>query len=483
MSLINCLQTSEMITSLNGGLNPFYILQRAQQTIMLGWILFSSSSFGNLGIEKSDQGTGLELVCPVESGFTYQLQRSSDLTGWADHGIAFKGQDSDTLRIALDSSESHRMFYRFIRALDYGNPEDWIGGAIGAKLIDPNQLSGDASGLYTIISSKAFVYLTGTLEQAYHEPVGEVANYFGFAALRNEIRDRDGPQADQGFRGASWFETLEILNVNQRQILYDLITTHEPFFSGFFDTRIELIDELWVVKLGGSINIPKALALGKKMGRDEAELTVTSTKAYVQVMDSLTDDQIQAFEDIRSGATSVPDMSIPGPNTAEVTVETAPLTNQQRDILVAIGSKFIPWITGTVEGAVELPPGKITNYFGFAYYRYVDRANVSRSDAASKLQSVLTDDQRAIIAGLAEDAVTYSNAYIDGREALIRGYYPLRSRQDIDHDALVETYVDTAGIGETQRGIIEALTFAVLESQISEAQTAELISYRSSTAE
>ena len=449
--------------------------------ISVGLAVLSQNAFGIQVIERAHQGGGIELLYEAEAGFTFQLQKSPDLVGWSDEGLAYRGQNSETLRFDLASEAPDGRFYRILRATDYGSPEDWIGGPIAAHQIDPNQLSGDASGLYTIISSKAFVYLTGTLEQAYHEPVGEVANYFGFAALRNEIRDRDGPQADQGIRGVSWFETLEILNAEQRKILYDLMDEHEPFFWGFFETRLELLNELWVVRNGGNINVPKALALGKKMGRDEAELTVTSADAYARITESLSQEQIQAFDDIRSGVTSVSDMGVPGPNTGVVTAETAQLTHQQRDVLIAIGSKFIPWITGTVEGAVELPPGKITNYFGFAYYRYVDRANVSRGDTANKLQSILTVDQLRILAGLAEDAVPYTNAYIEGRETLIRGYYPLRSGQTVNHESLVKAYAETAGIGETQRGIIEALTFAALESQISDEQLTALLVSRATT--
>ena len=470
-----------MVRSFTAILDAHFGHSSAYLITMVGWLISSTLLSGNPVIEKLSPDSGYELSLKTEVGYTYRLQWSQDLVNWTDHGHHARGQDLKAIRISLTSPEDEKGFYRFIRATDYGSPEEWIGGPIAAKTVDPNSLSSDASNLYTIISSKAFVYLTGTLEQAYHEPVGEVANYFGYAALRNEIRDRGGPQADQGIRGASWFETLEILTAEQRQILYDLINEHEPFFWGFFDTRLELLDELWVVKEGGTINIPKALALGKKMGRDEAELTVTSAKAYARIMETIIESQIQAFQNIRSGVTSVSDMSIPGPNTAVVEDETSHLTNQQRDVLVAIGSKLIPWVTGTVEGAVELPPGKITNYFGFAYYRYVDRANVSRGDTANKLLNVLTESQKEIVAGLAEDAVAYSNAYVDGREALIRGYYPLRSGGSVDHVALVEAYAETAGIGETQRGIIEALTFAALESQISTTQRTTLLESRASS--
>lgn len=449
-----------------------------QRLIVVGLTTLSSFSFGNPILKIGVQGSGIEILQNAESGYTYQLQRSLDLFSWTDHGQALQGSNSETFRFDLGNATPKGEFFRILRTTDYGSPEEWIGGSIATNQVDPNQLSGDASNLYTIISSKAFAYLTGTLEQAYHEPVGEIANYFGYAALRNEIRDRGGPLADEGIRGVSWFETLEILNADQRQILYDLMDEHEPYFWGFFDTRLELLDELWVVKSGGDLNVPRAMALGRKMGRDEAELTVLSAKVYADVEKSLSIDQVQAFQDIRSGATSVSDMSVPVANTAEVSAETAGLTNQQRDVLVAIGSKFIPWVTGTVDGAVELPPGKITNYFGFAYYRYVDRANVSRSDAADKLLSVLTDSQRSIIAGLAFDAVRFSNAYIDGRESLIRGYYPLREAQSIDHQALVTAYAETAGVGETQRGIIEALTFSALESQLTIEQKGALLESR-----
>ena len=434
----------------------------------------SLKSQGNPVIETLHSGMGFELIIDVKPGYAYQLQRSRDLLEWIDQDTFLRGKESETKRIPVIDSGFDQEFYRFLRSPDYGIPEEWVGGTVGTKRIAPDQLSEEADSLYSILSSKAFVYLTGTLEQAYHEPVGEVANYFGFAALRNEIRDRAGRLADQGIRGASWLETLEILNASQREILYELREEHEPIFTGFFDTRIELLDELWVVKAGEEINVLKTLALGRKLGRNEAELTVSSAKAYQRISASLSEEQIQAFEDIRNGVTSVAEMDRPGPNTATVEAEIAELTREERDILVAIGSKFIPWVAGTVEGAVELPPGKISNYFGFAHYRYVDRANVSRGDTANQLLNLLNADQKAILGGLAEDVVTYTKAYVDGREDLIRGYYRLRSDGSVDPTALVDAYAETSGIGETQRGIVEALTFAVLESEISAEQMAAL---------
>lgn len=440
-----------------------------------------SLTTGDPSIKIQESQRAFEITYASEDGYTYQLQESIDLREWTDLGEPITG-DFHYQQIITPGTASQR-FYRFERSIDYGTPASWIGHPIASNRLSPDSLSNEASSYYTIVAAKAFAYFTGTLEQAYHEPVGEVANYFGYAALRGEIRERGGPQADEGIRGVSWMETLEILNADQRQVLYDLIDIHEPLFEGFFDIRLDLVDELWAARNGSDIDLTHALSVGLQMGRNEAELTVTSAKAYSQILPTLSTEQLQAFLDIRNGVTSIDDMREDSPNTAIVETEIANLNNTQEEVLLAVASKMISWITGTADDAVILPPGKISNYFGFAYYRYVDRANVSRSDAANKFLSVLDDTQLSIIAGLAEDIVNPSNDYIDGREALIRGYYPLRFGFDIDHDALVEAYTNRAGLGETKRAILEALTFQELGKSISDSQLAELASYRIDTAE
>lgn len=440
-------------------------------------------STGYPSLENSNESDQIQITYITKNGYSYQLQKSIDLVSWTDVGETQLGDPQNPISLSLSASETLAVFYRFRESIDYGAPESWLGYPIASNRVSPDSLSNEASGYYTIVAAKAFAYFTGTLEQAYHEPVGEVANYFGYAALRQEIRDRGGSQADEGFRGASWMETLEILNAEQRQVLYELMYVHEPLFEGFFDIRFDLVDELWAVRTGDGLNLSKVLSIGLQMGRNEAELTVTSAEAYSAILPTLSTEQLQAFQDIRSGATTIADMQQDGPNTATVESEIADFNNTQRDVLLAMASKMISWITGTVDDAVILPPGKISNYFGFAYYRYVDRASVSRSDAANKFLSVLDNIQKTIIAGLAQDVVTTSNAYIDGRENLIRGLYPLRLGQSVDHNELVDAYTSHAGLGETQRAIIEALTFYELEKTITTEQLAELASYRTDTSQ
>lgn len=450
-------------------------------SLLIACTLNLSVSTGNPSFGKRDNRGAFEITYASEDGYRYQLQESIDLKDWTNLGEPILGENILQRTIILEAA-SHK-FYRFLQTIDYGTPETWMGHPIASNRISPDSLSNEASEYYTIVAAKAFAYFTGTLEQAYHEPVGEVANYFGYAALRGEIRERGGPQADEGIRGVSWMETLEILNADQRQVLYNLIEVHEPLFDEFFDIRLDLVDELWAARNGSDLDLAHALSVGLQMGRNEAELTVTSAEAYSQILPSLSTEQLQAFQNIRNGVTSIDDMQADSPNTAIVETEIANLNNTQEEVLLAIASKMISWITGTVDDAVILPPGKISNYFGFAYYRYVDRANVSRSDAANKFLSVLDDTQLSIIAGLAEDIVTPSNDYIDGREALIRGYYPLRFGSEIDHETLVEAYANRAGLGETKRAILEALTFQELEKTITPAQLGELASYRIDTAE
>ena len=336
-------------------------------------------SADNVRIRRSDNFSAFQISSETESGYAYQVQQSRDLVEWQDIGKPYLGGPDNTLNLLVNSSNKAAEFFRVVRSKRLGSPEDWLGYPIASNRLNPSALSDESSSYYTIVAAKAFAYFTGTLQQAHHEPVGEVANYFGYAALRAEIRDRGGDQADQGFRGASWMEALEILNVDQRQALYELMHLHEPYFTDFFDIRIDLVDTLWAVREGEEIDVPKALSIGRRMGLNEAELTVTSVETYSAIMTTLTAGQLMAFADIRSGVTSIDDMQQEVPETAVIEAEISDFSDAQINALLAIASKLISWITGTVDDAVVLPPGKISNYFGFANYRYVDRANVTRS--------------------------------------------------------------------------------------------------------
>ena len=72
----------------------------------------------------------------------------------------------------------------------YKLPDDWQVVPIEQQNCAKEDLVG-VDHVYVETASKLLVWLTGTVEDAHYEPIGEVANYFGFAALRNEIRERE----------------------------------------------------------------------------------------------------------------------------------------------------------------------------------------------------------------------------------------------------------------------------------------------------
>ncbi len=361
----------------------------------------------------------------------------------------------------------------------YELPEGWAVDRVGDIVCDVNAMTSEQRQRYTQSMSKAFVWITGTREQAHYEPIGEVANYFGFAALRSLIRERDGELADVGFRGALQFEVLELLDNEQRQILYDALAAHRPDFESFLDQRLVLVNRVWDLKDNIALDFDSIDLLIEEIGRLEARITVTTAEHYARLKSLLRPDQLDYLVDIRNGIVSVEDMEASVlPFSEEADEQYDALSSFEKDLISEIATKFASWSVGTVEESIYLPNGKIGNYFGFAHYRYIDRANVSRSLAASYIEAVLDEQQLSLMCGLALSIEGHTQDYIHGREDLIRTLFPLQNGAIVNVDEAIEDYANLAGMGEGRRVILDALYFLLLESSLREAQITEMNAFR-----
>ncbi|MBX2878021.1 MAG: T9SS type A sorting domain-containing protein [Saprospiraceae bacterium] len=346
---------------------------------------------------------------------------------------------------------------------------------------ESTELSNAEEKLYQNICSKAFTWFTGTKEQAHYEPIGELANYFGFANLRNEIREASNdPLADENLRGASWVVVLENLDSTQRAILYKAAKDQETAFFGFLEERVALIDMLYGLKDDNAVNLSDALDAIEAMGEYEAEISIISAEAFGSVSLSLASDQKELFTNIRQGNLIVSNLRGTGPYTSVVPHELDELSSNQRDLITETASKFLSYETGTLEDAIFLPPGKIGNYFGFASYRYEERASVSRSQAADLLLSVLTDDQKEVLKCLTTQVSDFEQTYINARAELITDVYPLKSGDSVDESSIVDNYLIGA-TAEGQMGVVQAIYFDYLGSLLNEGQISELKTQRANT--
>ncbi len=338
---------------------------------------------------------------------------------------------------------------------------------------------GGVENVYSETASKFFVWLTGTVEQAHYEPIGEVANYFGFAVLRTEIRERGGEGADEQLRGPVYREVLELFDDPQRTLLYELLDAHRTAITAFLSDRINLIEEFWGMKQGRLLNLAAVDDLMYSIGEYEGEITVLTAQYYARIMELLTDSQLQYLRDIRNGVVTIEQMQ----NStlafaAQADAQYENLSDEDQELMTEVASKIVAWATGDLAVAVFLPGGKIENFFGFASYRYVDRAGVSRGTAAGYVDQVLTPEQQAILGGLAINVVDYTNDYIDGRAELITTLDALKGDVDLDVAGSKSTYAAKAGIGEGRRATVEALTFHLIESMMSETQLAAIRAFR-----
>jgi hypothetical protein len=343
------------------------------------------------------------------------------------------------------------------------------------------ELSNNEEKLLTNIGSKAFTWLTGTQEQAEYEPIGELANYFGFAKLRNEIRDSsDNPLADENLRGSSWLVVLEHLEANQREILYEAAMDQEYDFSSFLDERVSLIRMLYALKNETKIILQDAIQHVDAMSTHEANISHISAEAFGEVSISLTNSEKDFFSLIRQGNLIVSELVGLGPYAAEVADEITMFSSFQKELLKETSSKFLSYETGSLEDAIYLPPGKIGNFFGFAHYRYEERAAVSRSQASELLFSVLTESQKDKLRCLTKQVYDFEQEYITARAQLITDLYPLKSGIEINGADAIEDYIMDA-ISEGKMGIVQAIYFDFLERMLSDTQIQELQTLRANT--
>jgi|GEM_PF-3965629 len=350
---------------------------------------------------------------------------------------------------------------------------DWELPAPGTVICDTESFTSAERSIWTNIGSKAFTWITGTIEQARYEPIGELAIYFGFAQLRTEIRDNGGPLADEGVRGAAWQVVLEHLNLAQRGSLYETSTAQTQPFHAFLDERVALVDEIWGLKDGVS---PDFTALNQHisaMGKHEAAISTISARGFGELILSLSSEQQALFDEIRLGTPAVVDLVGQGPYAAEVSAELRALDSDAADMLTETASKFLAYATGDLDDALFLPPGKIGNYFGFASYRYEDRATANRSDAASFMWDVLDQEQEALLCQLAKEGAVLEGEYIAGRAALIEGIYPLRSGSEVNEESVQALYMNGA-TSEGRMGVLSAYYFEAIERMLSPEQLDEL---------
>lgn len=358
---------------------------------------------------------------------------------------------------------------------DWGVLDPW------EETCESTALSQPEEKLYQNICSKAFTWFTGTKEQAHYEPIGELANYFGFARLRNEIRESSNdPLADENLRGASWLVVLENLDSTQRAMLYHAASEQETAFFGFLEKRVALIDLFFELKEGDDLNLADAIVLIEAMGEYEAEISIISARAFGKVSLSLTTDQKELFTNIRQGNLTVSNLKGTGPYASVIPNELTSLSANQEDLIRETASKFLSYETGELEDAIYLPPGKIGNYFGFASYRYEERASVSRSQAANLLLSVLSDSQQEILKCLATQVYNFEQLYINSRAALITDIYPLKSGIAVDESSIASNYLIGA-TAEGKMGVVQAIYFDYLWRLLTEDQISELATLRANT--
>lgn len=117
----------------------------------------------------------------------------------------------------------------------------------------------------------------------------------------------------------------------------------------------------------------------------------------------------------------------PPPGTAGGTQHNIEQATSDHAQLTTIAFDALAWMTGDFCSDTFLPPGKVTDYFGFQYLRDNDPDEMGHNTSfvpriANNVLSILTDDQIADLIALAEQQVESINAIAEARFPMIDAF-------------------------------------------------------------
>jgi len=143
------------------------------------------------------------------------------------------------------------------------------------------------------VTSRLLTWVTGTPEDNDFETVGKPSQHFGFVSFRVE-------SGHAVKRGTIAKEVLGSLTPEQRDVLQSLVREQGTRFAEFLATRSRLCRELERALESQGIRDEHVAAIGREMGRLEAQMTWSQASGILGVRDLLTNEQAEAMLEMRA---------------------------------------------------------------------------------------------------------------------------------------------------------------------------------------
>lgn len=135
-------------------------------------------------------------------------------------------------------------------------------------------------------------WVTGEEKDNKFTTTGKTSQHFGFVSVR--VGSGHGIT-----RGGVAKEVMELLRPEQLQELKNYVKEQQPQMEAFLDKRFELVKEL-KHGLNGNISYDAVLRISENMGEIEGIMTIQQAKLYIDLRDSLTQEQILSLFEMRA---------------------------------------------------------------------------------------------------------------------------------------------------------------------------------------
>ncbi len=316
-----------------------------------------------------------------------------------------------------------------------------------------DSLDNETRNLVLVLGAKAFSWITGTAQMNEYLDNATVASWFGYYYFKtaNEHLFEGQTENVRYYVGRGM---LEILNDEQRQVFCEMLTEYDTTLGPFLVNRLEILNELDLLKNGSALNLEQTLESSEEAGTREGALANCMATAFGQIYKSLSDEQRDNLAQLRIAQFDYVE-------TEQVDQEIDPLSN-----VTPLSSMGFSWMTQDSPSDDLLEPTRLANYFGLAYYQSepvpdgaITTPPRTRTEIGTAFLNTLYPDQRQLFYDLvAEQNDDYQN-YLSNRSQIISELVHYQSTEGGNANDL-ETLTLESGRLDGQIAVLQATLFA-----------------------
>ena len=160
--------------------------------------------------------------------------------------------------------------------------------------LDKRRFDHDIHVAVMTYASELFSWITGDLEKDVYFTPERTAAYFGAywtkAAPMKAVRTKDY-QISTALTGDSGARFLEMLDKGQRSLITGLVRQQKPYLTEMVDIRRGIASELRKIAKGKTADREKVMALSRRFGELDGEITFLYADAFTRIRQSLTASQ------------------------------------------------------------------------------------------------------------------------------------------------------------------------------------------------